>query len=138
MLQSLETQLTDGPLADLSAAALTATASCHEVQSLESSYEQGLDQQLLPEFLHVDEILKLQGQAIVADVISLNQQDRRRADLELRSGRGRPGRDRRRRPMARSSRSTRRRRAIPRRRRRSSRISTALAQSLSSSATRHH
>ena len=74
MLQSLESQLTDGPLADLSSAAVDGDGFVQEVQSLESSYEQNVDQQLLPEFHHVDEILKLAGQAIVADVISLNQQ----------------------------------------------------------------
>jgi ubiquinone biosynthesis protein UbiJ len=75
MLQSLETQLTDGPLADLSSAAVDGDGFVQEVQSLESSYEQNVDQQLSPEFPHVDEILKLAGQAIVAGVISLNQQD---------------------------------------------------------------
>ena len=74
MLQSLQSQLTDGPLADLSSAAVDGDGFVQEVQSLESSYEQNVDQQLLPEFHHVDEILKLAGQAIVADVISLNQQ----------------------------------------------------------------
>ena len=75
MLQSLETQLTDGPLADLSSGAVDGDGFVQEVQSLESSYEQNVDQQLSPEFPNVDEILKLAGQAIVADVISLNQQN---------------------------------------------------------------
>ena len=72
---ALETQLVNGPLADLTAGNVNGNGFVSEVQSLESSYEQGLDQQLSPEFPHVDEILKLQGQAIVADVISLNQQE---------------------------------------------------------------
>jgi hypothetical protein len=75
MLQSLETQLTNGPLADLSSAAVDGDGFVQEVQSLESSYEQNVDQQLSPEFPNVDEILKLAGQAIVADVTSLNQQN---------------------------------------------------------------
>ena len=75
MLQSLETQLTAGPLADLSSATVDGNGFVQEVQSLESSYEQNVDGQLSPEFPHVDEMLKLAGQAIVADVISLNQQN---------------------------------------------------------------
>ena len=75
MLQSLETQLTGGPLADLGSGAVDGDGFVQEVQSLESSYEQNVDQQLSPEFPNVDEILKLAGQAIVADVISLNQQN---------------------------------------------------------------
>jgi hypothetical protein len=75
MLQSLEAQLTAGPLADLSSGAVDGDGFVQEVQSLESSYEQGVDQELAPEFPNVDEMLKLSGQAIVADVISLNQQN---------------------------------------------------------------
>lgn len=75
MLQSLETQLTNGPLADLSSGAVDGDGFVQEVQSLESSYEQNVDQQLSPNFGNVDEILKLAGQAIVTDVISLNQQN---------------------------------------------------------------
>ncbi len=75
MLKSLETQLTDGPLADLSSGAVDGDGFVQEVQSLESSYEQNVDQQLSPEFPNVDNLLKLAGQAIVADVISLNQQN---------------------------------------------------------------
>ena len=75
MLHSLETQLTAGPLADLSAATVDGNGFVQEVQSLESSYQQNVDGQLSPEFPNVDELLKLAGQAIVADVISLNQQN---------------------------------------------------------------
>jgi len=75
MLHALESQLTGGPLADLGSGAVDGDGFVQEVQSLESSYEQNLDQQLSPEFPNVDEILKLAGQAIVADVISLNQQN---------------------------------------------------------------
>ena len=75
MLHSLETQLTAGPLTDLSSATVDGNGFVQEVQSLESSYEQNVDGQLSPEFPNVDELLKLAGQAIVADVISLNQQN---------------------------------------------------------------
>ena len=75
MLQSLETQLTGGPFTDLGSGAVDGNGFVEEVQGLESSFEQGVDQQLSPEFPNVDEMLKLDGQAIVADVISLNQQN---------------------------------------------------------------
>jgi hypothetical protein len=74
MRQALETQLTSGPLADLTSGAVDGNGFVQEVQSLETSYEQNLDQQLSPEFPNIDQILKLAGQAVVADVISLNQQ----------------------------------------------------------------
>ena len=90
MEQALETQLTSGPLADLTSGAVDGDGFVSEVQGLESSYEQDLDQQLSPEFPNVDEILKLQGQQVVADVIALNQQDDRRAHLELRLRRATP------------------------------------------------
>ena len=61
MLQSLETQLTGGPLADLGSGAVDGNGFVQEVQSLESSYEQNVDQQLSPEFPNVDKILKLAG-----------------------------------------------------------------------------
>jgi hypothetical protein len=75
MVQALETQLTNGPLADLKAGTVSGTDFVTEVQSLETSYEQNADAQLLPEFPNVDKIIKLQGQKVVADVTSLNQQN---------------------------------------------------------------
>jgi hypothetical protein len=75
MESSLESQLTKGPLADLNSAAVDGAGFVQEVQSMETSYEQNVDRQLLPEFPHVDEILKLAGQAVVAEAISLNQQE---------------------------------------------------------------
>ena len=75
MVQALETQLTSGPLADLSSGAVDGNGFVTEVQSLESSFEQNVDQQLNPEFRNVDQLIKLQGQRIVAGVISLNQQN---------------------------------------------------------------
>ena len=74
MEKALQTQLTRGPLADLKSGAVDGNGFVSEVQSLESSYEQNLDQQLSSEFPDVDEILKLQGQQVVANVIALNQQ----------------------------------------------------------------
>ena len=74
MKQALETQLTSGPLADLTSGAVDGNGFVQEVQSLETSYEQNLDQQLSPAFPNIDQILKLAGQAVVADVVSLNQQ----------------------------------------------------------------
>lgn len=74
MEQALQTQLTSGPLADLKAGKVSGNGFVTEVQNLEASYEQNLDQQLSPEFPVVDAILKLQGQKVVADVIALNQE----------------------------------------------------------------
>lgn len=74
MEQALQTQLTSGPLADLKAGKVSGNGFVTEVQNLEASYEQNLDSQLSPEFPNVNEILKLQGQKVVADVIALNQE----------------------------------------------------------------
>ncbi len=74
VLGALESQLTSGPLADLSAGTVDGNGFVTEVQSLVSSYATSIDQQLLPEFPNVDTLLQLQGQRIVADVTSLNQQ----------------------------------------------------------------
>jgi hypothetical protein len=74
MLSSLETQLTSGPLADLNAGTVDGNGFVTEVQSMESSFNTNVDQQLLPEFPNVDTLLKLQGQRIVADETALNQQ----------------------------------------------------------------
>jgi hypothetical protein len=72
--QALEAQLTSGPLTDLESGAVDGDGFVTEVQGMESSYEQDLDQQLA-NFPNVAEILKLQGQQIVADAVSLNQQN---------------------------------------------------------------
>ncbi len=74
MEQALQAQLTSGPLADLDAGTVAGSGFVTEVQSLEASYEQGVDQQLSSEFPNVDAILKLQGERIVADVIALDQE----------------------------------------------------------------
>ncbi len=44
-------------------------------QDLVASYDQNVNQQLLPHFIHIDELLQLQGQRIVADLVALNQQN---------------------------------------------------------------
>src|SRR5436305_530162 len=74
MLSALEKQLTSGPLADLTAGTVDGNGFITEAQSLEASYEQNVDQQLSPAFPNIDTILKLQGQGIVAGLVSLNQQ----------------------------------------------------------------
>jgi hypothetical protein len=74
MLQALQTQLTSGPLADLSAGTVDGNGFITEAQSLEASYAQNVDQQLSPAFPNIDSILKLQGQRIIAGLVSLNQQ----------------------------------------------------------------
>jgi hypothetical protein len=74
MLNAFETQLTSGPLADLQNKTVTGDEFVTEVQRLESSYEQNVNAQLFPEFPNVDRLLILQGQRIVADESSLNQQ----------------------------------------------------------------
>ena len=50
MLSALEGQLTGGPLADLSAGTVDGDGFVVEVQSLETSFEANVDQQLSPEF----------------------------------------------------------------------------------------
>ena len=75
MLNALESQLTSGPLADLTAGTVNGNGFVTEVQSLVSSYASSVDSQLLPEFPNVDTLLQLEGQRIVADETSLNQQE---------------------------------------------------------------
>ena len=48
MLTALESQLTSGPLADLNAGTVDGNGFVAEVQSLVKSYDQNVDQQLLP------------------------------------------------------------------------------------------
>lgn len=75
MLGALQSQLTSGPLADLNSGTVDGNGFVSEVQSLVQSYDQNVDQQLLPHFVNIDDMLKLQGQRIAADVASLNQQE---------------------------------------------------------------
>jgi hypothetical protein len=74
MLTALQNQLTSGPLADLNAGTVDGNGFISEAQSLEASYAQNVDQQLSPAFPNIDTILKLQGQRVVAGLVSLNQQ----------------------------------------------------------------
>ena len=73
MLRALQKQLTAGPLHDLNSGT-AGNVFITEVQSLVASYNQNVDQQLLPHFTHIDNMLKLQGQQVVANLVSLNQQ----------------------------------------------------------------
>lgn len=75
VVNSLESQVTSGPLADLNSSTVDGDGFVAEVQALESSYEQAVDGEFLPSAPNIDKLLKLQGQKVVADVISLNQQD---------------------------------------------------------------
>ena len=74
VVEALATQLTSGPLTDLTDGAVDDNGFVTEVQSLEASYAQYVDQTLLPEFPNVDTLLQLEGQRIVADETALNQQ----------------------------------------------------------------
>lgn len=74
MLTTLETQLTSGPLADLITGKVNGNGFVVEAQILEARYEQDVDQQHLPQSRTVNPILKMEGQRIVADLVSLNQQ----------------------------------------------------------------
>jgi hypothetical protein len=74
MVQALESQLTTGPLADLNAGTVDGSGFVQEVSSLVTSYKANADQQLSPQFPNVDNLIKLQGTRILADVTALNQQ----------------------------------------------------------------
>ena len=45
-----------------------------EAQSVVAGFNQNVDQQLLPRFPHIDNLLKLQSQQVTASLVSLNQQ----------------------------------------------------------------
>ena len=75
MVSALESQLKSGPLADLTSGKVDGNGFVTEVQSLVSSYAKSVDSALLPEFPNVDTLMQLQGQRIVADEASLNQQN---------------------------------------------------------------
>jgi len=74
MLSALQTQLTNGPLAVLNSPTGNGNVFITEAQRLVASYDQNVDQQLLPHFTHIDNMLKLEGQQVVANLVSLNQQ----------------------------------------------------------------
>jgi hypothetical protein len=73
MLSALQAQLTSGPLADLTAGTVDGNGFVTEVQGLVGSYVQNVDQQLLPHFVNIDQLLRLQGQRVAADMVALNQ-----------------------------------------------------------------
>ncbi len=75
VVDSLQAQLTAGPLADLTSGAVTGDGFITESQSMEASYETYVDVQLAAKFPAIDELLKLQGERVVANLISLNQQE---------------------------------------------------------------
>ena len=75
MLSALQTQLTNGPLADLNSGTVDGFGFVGEVQNLVSGFNQSVDQQLLPHFTHIDSMLKLQGQQVVANMVALNQEN---------------------------------------------------------------
>ena len=74
MVQALETQLTSGPLADLQAGTVDGNGFVQEVASLVASFRANADQQLSPGAPNVDNLIKLQGTRIQADLNALNQQ----------------------------------------------------------------
>src|SRR3954453_17779393 len=59
MLQALEAQLESGPLADLTAGNVDGDGFVTEVQSLVASFEDNVDEQLLPRAPNIDQMLKL-------------------------------------------------------------------------------
>jgi hypothetical protein len=73
-LGDLRTQLTTGPLDDLNSGAVDGNGFITEVQSVVASYVKSVDQKFLPHLKTIDQLLKLQGQRIVANLVSLNQQ----------------------------------------------------------------
>jgi hypothetical protein len=74
MLTALRSQMQSGPLADFEAGA-TGNVFVAEAQALEASFEQNVDVQLSPKFLATDQLLKLQGQFVVANIVAANQQE---------------------------------------------------------------
>jgi hypothetical protein len=74
MVTALETQLQSGPLADLTDGAVDPGGFVAEAQSLEISYEQFTDQELSPKFPNLDEVIRLQGESVVASLVAENQE----------------------------------------------------------------
>ena len=61
MVSALASQLTSGPLADLSAGTVDGNGFVTEVQSLVASYATSVDSALLPDFPNVDTLLQPVG-----------------------------------------------------------------------------
>ena len=75
MVDALDSQLQAGPLADLNAGAVTGNGFISRVQGLEAGFEQYADQQFGSKYRGTDQIVKLQGERVVAGLIALNQQE---------------------------------------------------------------
>ncbi len=73
MLKALQRTLTDGPLADLKAGAITGDGFVVDVQSVVASFDASVNSQLHPRFPNVDELLRLQGLRMSNTVASLNE-----------------------------------------------------------------
>jgi hypothetical protein len=73
MLKALDTQLTNGPLADLKSGAVTGDVFVTETQGVVADFDQNVDQQLLPRFPNIDEMLKLQSLRMSATMSALDQ-----------------------------------------------------------------
>ena len=94
MEQALESQLTSGPLADLTSGTVDGNGFVSEVQSLESSYEQDVDQQLAGEFPNVDEMTEAPGSGDRGRCDLPESAGHRRPDIQHRPGQRCPVRDR--------------------------------------------
>ncbi len=76
MVTALQSQLISGPLADLNSGAVNSNGFIVEAQALEIRYEQNLvAQKIAGHFpkIEIDQILRLQGQSVVASLIAENQ-----------------------------------------------------------------
>jgi hypothetical protein len=74
MVSALDSQLESGPLGDLDDGAVNSDGFVAEAQSLEISYEQYTDEELSPKFANLDEVIRLQGEAVVASLVAENQE----------------------------------------------------------------
>jgi len=74
MVGALQSQLKTGPLADYNSGAVNGNGFITESQSLEASFEANVETQLGTKFPNNQELIVLQGQRVVANLISENQQ----------------------------------------------------------------
>jgi hypothetical protein len=72
---ALQSQLTNGPLADLKAGAITSDVFAAEVAGFVSTYQAAADLQFLPRFPNVDNIIKMQGTKVGSLVDALLAQE---------------------------------------------------------------
>jgi hypothetical protein len=73
-LKALETNLLSGPVQNLAVGSVDGNGFVQQAQTLEASYESAVDQELYPAYPRIDTMLKLAGEAVVAEYVSLNQQ----------------------------------------------------------------